>query len=33
MTPLHDTKQRLLDTARDLFYARSYEDVGMQEIC
>jgi TetR/AcrR family transcriptional repressor of nem operon len=33
MTPLHDTKQRLLDTARDLFYARSYEDVGVQEIC
>jgi len=33
MTQLHDTKQRLLDTARELFYARSYEDVGVQEIC
>ena len=33
MTQIHDTKQRLLDTARDLFYARSYEDVGVQEIC
>jgi TetR/AcrR family transcriptional repressor of nem operon len=28
-----DTKQRLLDTAQKLFYARSYEDVGVQEIC
>jgi len=33
MTPVHGTKQRLLDTARELFYARSYEDVGVQEIC
>ena len=33
MTQLHDTKQRLLDTAEKLFYARSYEDVGVQEIC
>ena len=33
MTQVHDTKRRLLDTARDLFYARSYEDVGVQEIC
>jgi TetR/AcrR family transcriptional repressor of nem operon len=33
MTQLHDTKQRLLDTAQKLFYARSYEDVGVQEIC
>lgn len=33
MTQVHDTKQRLLDTARELFYARSYEDVGVQEIC
>ena len=33
MIQVHDTKQRLLDTARDLFYARSYEDVGVQEIC
>jgi len=28
-----DTKQRLIDTAQKLFYARSYEDVGVQEIC
>jgi len=33
VTQVHDTKQRLLDTARELFYARSYEDVGVQEIC
>ncbi len=33
MTQIHETKQRLLDTARELFYARSYEDVGVQEIC
>ncbi len=33
MTQVHDTKRRLLDTARDLFYARSFEDVGVQEIC
>jgi len=33
MTQVHETKQRLLDTARELFYARSYEDVGVQEIC
>jgi len=33
MTQVHDTKQRLLDTAEKLFYARSYEDVGVQEIC
>jgi TetR/AcrR family transcriptional regulator, transcriptional repressor for nem operon len=33
MTQAHDTKQRLLDTAQKLFYARSYEDVGVQEIC
>jgi len=33
MTQVHDTKQRLLDTAQRLFYARSYEDVGVQEIC
>jgi len=26
MTQVHDTKRRLLDTARELFYARSYED-------
>lgn len=33
MTQVHDTKQRLLETAQKLFYARSYEDVGVQEIC
>lgn len=33
MTQGHDTRQRLLDTAEKLFYARSYEDVGVQEIC
>lgn len=33
MTEIHETKQRLLDTAQRLFYARSYEDVGVQEIC
>ena len=33
MTKVHDTRQRLLDTAEKLFYARSYEDVGVQEIC
>jgi TetR/AcrR family transcriptional repressor of nem operon len=33
MAQAHDTKQRLLETAQKLFYARSYEDVGVQEIC
>ncbi len=33
MAQAHDTKQRLLDSAQKLFYARSYEDVGVQEIC
>lgn len=33
MAQVHDTKQRLLETAQKLFYARSYEDVGVQEIC
>lgn len=33
MTQAHETKQRLLHTAQKLFYARSYEDVGVQEIC
>ena len=33
MTQVHDTRQRLLDTAQKLFHARSYEDVGVQEIC
>jgi len=33
MDHIHNTKQRLLDTAQQLFYARSYADVGVQEIC
>ena len=33
MDIVHDTKQRLLDAAFALFYARSYADVGVQEIC
>lgn len=33
MEQVHDTKQRLLDTAQELFYSRSYADVGVQEIC
>ena len=33
MIQVHATRQRLLDTAQKLFYARSYEDVGVQEIC
>jgi TetR/AcrR family transcriptional repressor of nem operon len=33
MTPPHETKRKLLDTAEKLFYARSFEDVGVQEIC
>ncbi len=28
-----DTRQRILTTARDLIYARSYTDVGVAEIC
>jgi TetR/AcrR family transcriptional repressor of nem operon len=28
-----DTRQRLIDSARDLIYTRSYTDVGVQEIC
>jgi TetR/AcrR family transcriptional repressor of nem operon len=28
-----DTRQRLIDTARGLFHARSYADVGVQAIC
>ena len=31
MAQIHDTKQRLLETAQKLFYARSYEDVGVQD--
>ena len=28
-----DTRRRILDSARDLFHARSYHDVGVQQIC
>lgn len=28
-----DTRQRILDAARELFHARSYADVGVKEIC
>jgi TetR/AcrR family transcriptional repressor of nem operon len=28
-----ETKQRLLDSAQQLMYSRSYSDVGVQEIC
>ena len=28
-----DTKQRIIDSAQELIYARSYTDVGVQEIC
>jgi TetR/AcrR family transcriptional repressor of nem operon len=33
MEQAQDTKQRLLSTAQELFYSRSYADVGVQEIC
>jgi TetR/AcrR family transcriptional repressor of nem operon len=29
----YETKQRLLDSAQQLMYSRSYSDVGVQEIC
>ena len=28
-----DAKERILESARGLIYARSYADVGVQEIC
>jgi len=28
-----DTRQRLLDSARELLYSRSYGNVGVKEIC
>ncbi len=28
-----DTRQRIIDSARELIYARSYTDVGVQQIC
>ena len=33
MEQARDTRQRLLDCALQLFYSRSYADVGVQEIC
>jgi TetR/AcrR family transcriptional repressor of nem operon len=33
MGPASDAKERLLDTALDLIYARSYAGVGVQELC
>lgn len=29
----HDTRQRIIASARDLIYSRSYADVGVAEIC
>ena len=29
----HDTRTRILSTARELFHGRSYADVGIKEIC
>ncbi len=33
MPPVVDTKERLLNGALDLIYARSYANVGVQELC
>jgi len=33
MSPSTDTKQRILASARELIYSRSYSDVGVAEIC
>ena len=33
MSTSTDTRQRLVDSARDLIYSRSYSDVGVQAIC
>lgn len=33
MEATHDTRQRILDSARDLIYASSYADVGVAAIC
>lgn len=33
MSPGTDTRERLLDSARQLIYTRSYADVGVAEIC
>ncbi len=33
MTPGNDTRQRILESARDLIYARGYTEVGVAAIC
>ena len=33
MAPSNDTKQRILASARELIYSRSYSDVGVAAIC
>ena len=33
MQPSPDTQQRILDTARELFFSRSYADIGVAAIC
>lgn len=33
MDTVTDTRQRIIDAARELIYARSYSDVGVQQIC
>ncbi|MBA1446681.1 MAG: TetR/AcrR family transcriptional regulator [Chromatiales bacterium] len=33
MNAEHDTRARILSTARELFHGRSYADVGIKEIC
>jgi len=33
MNPTADTQQRILDSARELIYSRSYADVGVADIC
>lgn len=33
MEPIADTQQRILDSARELIYSRSYADVGVAAIC
>ena len=33
MQASHDTRQRIISAAQELIYARSYNEVGVQEIC
>ena len=33
MSPSHDTRERILASARELIYTRSYADVGVAQIC